>query len=105
MDNLPIRPIEDKCDFLIGSSVNPTGYEETVKSLVQIAERTFFLSMSREVMEKSKKFNVFIAPPELKNYKILDPEKAAEVFEIGYKATMEKLKNTDFVGQLSEKTK
>ncbi len=93
MDNLPLKPIEDKCDFLIGSSVNPTGYEPIVKSLIQIAERTFFLSMSREVTEKSKKFDVFIAPLELKDYKVLDPEKAGEVFEIGYKATMEKLKS------------
>lgn len=95
LDNLPIKPIENDCNFLIGSYVNPTGYEETVTSLVQIAERTFMLSMSREVIDKSLKFDLFIAPIELKNYKILDPEKAVEVFEIGYKATKEKLKNTD----------
>jgi len=105
LDNLPVRPIEDKCDFIIGSSVNPTGFEETVKSLVQIAERAFFLSMSKEVIEKAKKFDVFIAPIELKNYKVLDPEKAAEVYEIGYKATMEKLKNVDIKRLLSSKTK
>ncbi len=95
LDNLPIRPIEDKCNFLIGSFVNPTGYEETVTSLAQIAERTFMLSMSKEVMEKAKRFDLFIAPLELKNYKILDPEKAEEVFRIGYKATNEKLKSPE----------
>jgi NTE family protein len=104
LDNLPVKPIEEKCDFLIGSSVNPTGYEAIVKSLVQIAERTFFLSMSREIMEKAKKFDVFIAPIELKDYKILDPQKAAEVCDIGYKATIEKLKNTDLLRLMSSKT-
>ena len=103
LDNLPVKPIEDKCDFLIGSSVNATGYEPTVKSLVQIAERAFFLSMSREVTEKAKKFDVFIAPIELKDYKILDPEKAAEVFDIGYNATMEKLRNTEIQKLMSSK--
>ena len=95
MDNMPIRPIENKCNFIIGSYVNPTGYEETVTSLVQIAERTFMLSMSREVLEKVKKIDLFIAPIELKNYKILDPQKAVEVFDIGYKATKEKLKTIE----------
>jgi len=95
LDNLPLKPIETKCSFLIGSFVNPTGYEETVTSMVQIAERAFFLSMSREVVDKSSKFDLFIAPIELKNFKVLDPEKAAEVFQIGYKATKEKLKNID----------
>lgn len=91
LDNMPIKPIEGMCDLIIGSFVNPTGYEEVVTSLVQIAERTFMLNMSKEVDLKAPKFDIFIAPPELKNYKILDPEKAIEVFEIGYNATKNKL--------------
>jgi NTE family protein len=91
LDNLPIKPIEDKCGFIIGSFVNPTGYEENISNLIQIAERTFLLSVAKEVLEKSKKFNLFIAPLELKNYKILDPDKAEEVFSVGYNATKEKL--------------
>jgi NTE family protein len=96
LDNLPLKPIEDKCKFLIGSFVNPTGYEENVHSLVHIAERTFLLSMSKEVNEKAKRFNILIAPAELINFKILDPEKSQEVFQVGYKATSEKLKSFDF---------
>jgi NTE family protein len=95
LDNMPIKPIEGKCDCIVGSFVNPTGYEKTVTSLVQIAERTFMLNLSKDLDEKAKKFNVFIAPPELKNYKILDPEKAIEVFDIGYNATKSKLKEPE----------
>jgi len=104
LDNLPIKPIENKCNYIIGSFVNPTGYEETVTSLVQIAERAFFLSMSREVIDKSRKFDLFIAPLELKNYKVLDPEKALEVFNIGFKATKEKLRNIDVQKIIASKT-
>jgi NTE family protein len=95
LDNMPIKPIEEICDFKIGSFVNPVGYEKTVTSLVQIAERAFMLNMSKELDMKEKKFDLFVAPPELKNYKILDPEKAVEVCEIGYKATLEKLKHPE----------
>jgi NTE family protein len=95
LDNLPIGPIENKCSILIGSFVNPVGYVEKISGLINIAERTFMLSMSKEIFEKSKKFDLFIAPPALRNYKILDPDKASELFEIGYNATMEKLKETD----------
>jgi NTE family protein len=95
LDNLPIRPIENKCRTLIGSFVNPVGYMEKISGLINIAERTFMLSMSKEISEKAKKFDLFIAPPELRNYKILDPEKSAELFMIGYKATNEKLKTID----------
>lgn len=92
LDNLPIKPIKNLCNLLIGSYVNPVGYEAKINGLVQIAERTFMLSMSKEVTEKSKYFDLFIAPLELRNYGILDPEKAEDLFKIGYKATNEGLK-------------
>jgi len=101
MDNLPIKPIEGECSIIIGSFVNPVGYEKTVTSLVQIAERTFMLNMSKEVVEKAQKFDIFIAPHELKSYKILDPEKAVEVFEIGYNATTSKLQDPEIRKLLS----
>lgn len=101
MDNLPIKPLYKKCKYLIGSFVNPTGYEKTVTNLIQIAERAFMLSMGREVLEKSGKFDLFIDPIELKNYKVLDPEKASEVFNIGYKATIEKLKVSGTIPAMS----
>ncbi len=103
LDNLPIRPLENRCRRIIGSFVNPVGYEETVLSLTQIAERVFMLNMSKEVLEKSERFDLFIAPPELKNYKILDPEKASEVFEIGYRAAVEKLSDSSLIMNFTQK--
>jgi NTE family protein len=95
LDNLPLKPIENSCRFLIGSFVNPVGYIEKISGLINIAERTFMLSMSKEIIEKAKKFDLFVAPLELRNYKILDPEKSSELFEVGYEATKEKLKKFD----------
>jgi NTE family protein len=93
LDNLPIRPIENKCCLMIGSFVNPVGYEDTIAGLIKIAVRTFMLSMSKEILEKSKKFDLFIAPVKLKDFGILDPERAEELYEVGYNATKEKLKD------------
>lgn len=95
LDNLPIHPIENKCRIIIGSFVNPTGYEENFNSLIHIAERIFMLNISKEVVEKSRKFDLYIAPSALRNFKILDPEKSEEVYKVGYKATKEKLKDPD----------
>lgn len=92
MDNLPIRPIEHKCEAIIGSFVNPIGYMEKVKGLISIAERTFMIAMVKDLSEKAKKFDLFVAPGELKNHGILNPEKADLLFQIGYDATKEKIK-------------
>lgn len=92
MDNLPIRPIENKCETIIGSFVNPIGHLEKVKGLISIAERTFMISMVKELSEKARKFDLFVAPEELRNHGILDPEKADLLFKIGYDATNAKIK-------------
>jgi NTE family protein len=95
LDNLPVFPIKKQCKFLIGSFVNPVGYVEKISGLINIAERTFMLSMSKEIGEKAKIFDLFVAPLELRKYKILDPEKAEELFTVGYDATKEKLKDAN----------
>jgi NTE family protein len=95
LDNLPIRPIENQCMVTIGSFVNPVGYIEKISGLISIAERTFMLSMSKDILDKSKRFDLFIAPAELRKHKFLDPEKSQEIFDIGYQATKEKLEDID----------
>jgi NTE family protein len=95
LDNLPLKPIENCCTILIGSFVNPVGYMEKISGLINIAERAFMLRMSEELCEKAHKFDLFVAPLELRNFSILDPEKAEELFCIGFDATNEKLKEID----------
>ncbi|MGQ9620869.1 MAG: patatin-like phospholipase family protein [Bacteroidales bacterium] len=100
LDNLPVYPLENKCRVIIGSYVNPTGPEKKFKSLIQIAERTFLLNLSREVLTKATKFDLLIAPSELKDYPVLDPEKSEEIFRIGYESTKDLLKSKDIINIL-----
>ncbi|HOF20517.1 MAG TPA: patatin-like phospholipase family protein [Bacteroidales bacterium] len=94
LDNMPVLPIENQCRLIIGSFVNPVGKEESFHNLIKITERTFMIMMSKEINEKSNKFNLFISPAELRNYGILSPEEAEAVFRIGYRATREKLRDS-----------
>jgi NTE family protein len=92
IDNLPIHPLSRKCETLIGSHVNPIGYVKKFSSMIAIAERTFYLSVASHILEKSKRFDLFIDPNELINFDLLDPAKGNEIYEIGYKETKKKLK-------------
>ncbi len=103
LDNFPIYPIENKSKLLIGSFVNPVGYEETTSGLITIAIRTFMLNQAKEVEEKSKRFDLLIAPAELTKFGILEIERADALFEMGYKKTKEKLKDPEVQKKISEK--
>ena len=86
-DNLPIEPIKDQCKKLIGSHVNPLGKEENLDGIMQIAERTFHLSVGAKLEEKKKICDLFIEAEELRNYGMLGLDKGREIFEAGYKIT------------------
>jgi len=95
LDNLPIKPIENKCHRIIGSFVNPVDYEESISGLIKIAVRTFMLDQTKEAEGKEGRFDLFIAPAELKNFGFLETDKADALFKLGYKVTCEKLKKAD----------
>jgi len=90
-DNLPIEPIQDKCDILIASHVNPVGEEKNLNNIIKIAERTFHLAVGSRISEKSGKCDFFIEPEELRKYGILSIGKGPEIFKIGYEYTMKLL--------------
>jgi NTE family protein len=95
LDNFPVKPLEDICRIKAGCFVNQVGYVEKISGLIRLAERTFMVGMAKEIPEKSKKFDFFVSPPELGNFRVLDTLRAPELFEIGYSNTKEKLKEFD----------
>ncbi|MDP4188851.1 MAG: patatin-like phospholipase family protein [Bacteroidota bacterium] len=92
-DNMPVTPIRKDCEKVIGVHVNPRTEEEDFHSLMQIAERTFHLAVSTTIQKSADLCDLFIEPPELINYKLLDLSKSREIFEIGYKAMVNALKD------------
>jgi len=103
LDNLPVKPVENKCSLLIGSFVNPVGYEETTSGLLTIAVRTFMLNQAKEAETKKDKFDLFIAPPDITKFGILEIEKANDFFDMGYEKTRERLKEPEVKKVISEK--
>lgn len=95
LDNLPVRPIRDKCEKVIGVNVNYTGPEGKIDSMIKIAERSFHLSTGARITELAKKCDLFIEPEELKKYGLLDVGKGRKMFEIGYKKAKMMLEKSD----------
>ncbi len=100
LDNLPVYPIENKCRVIIGSYVNPTGFEKNFNSLIKMAERTFIVNLSKEVLNKASKFDLLVAPAELRDFPVLDPEKSEEAFKIGYDTTKKLLQSDEIKNKI-----
>lgn len=93
LDNFPVLPVEKFCKQLIGISLNPIQAQDNINSLLNIAERTFHLSVSSNLSQKIEKCDMVFEPKELGNYRLLDTSKGKEMFDLGYKSAKKLLKS------------
>lgn len=83
-ENLPVNPLLDKCDVLIAVNVMPVNLTEKLESITDIAVRTFQLKTIVNAEELKAKADIFIEPPGIEKYNILNTKYSQELFELGY---------------------
>ncbi len=92
LDNVPVTPIEDNCERIIVSNISPINPKENIKNLVQIAARTFYMSVNPNSQEIKNKSWLYIEPEGIEKYDIIGRSHAEELYELGYKTTISQLK-------------
>lgn len=92
MDNLPFEPANEYCNFLIGVHVNPLARNPNIGNMVEVAERTFQLSVVANIRDKYDKFDLLIEPKGLDRFNILSLANAHEIYDIGYQQAHHQIK-------------
>jgi NTE family protein len=93
LDNIPVEPIKHDCEQIFVSNISPINPKEKFKNLIQIATRTFYMSVNANMQQVKKYATYYIEPQGIDNYEILSKSHADELFEIGYNSTMKILSN------------
>lgn len=96
MDNLPVKAIYDKCDFIIGSHSNFITSEFDVKNFRNVIERSLLMAINGNTMVSKSLCNVLIEPPDVGVFSGFDLGKAREIFEIGYAYTKQNFSPEQF---------
>jgi NTE family protein len=96
MNNLPVTPLQDNCDFIIGILVSTARPQDSIRNAVSVAKRVFQLSVLSTVIESVKNCDIVVRTEKLSNYDILDNSKAKKVFKIGYEAAKQKLEEAGY---------
>jgi NTE family protein len=92
VDNFPVKPIWKKVDRIIGVHVNPTGEVKELKGLMKIAERSFHVSVNRDIDMMARNCDLFIQPEKLRNFGLLNVSEGRKIYEVGYEKGMDVLK-------------
>jgi NTE family protein len=86
-----VDPLHKKCKRIIAVHVNPTGIIEKIKSPIQVAERSFHLAIGSAIHMIREKVDLFIEPPGLSEFGMLEIKNAKEIYNVGYLYTKELL--------------
>ncbi len=94
MNNLPVEPIETKCDLLIGSHVNAL-QDVSGKRLgrLQTYDRTYHLLLNHSVYEKSVRCNLFFDPPDMTRFGLFEWKACREMYTFAYNYATELLQS------------
>ncbi len=84
LDNLAIKPLKESCDKIIAINIMPIERSDEINNLVDVAVRTFQLSVSGRNREAKNEVDLYIEPEGLEEYHILDTKHADKLFELGY---------------------
>jgi len=87
LDNLPVKAIRDKCDFIIGSHCNFISSEFDVKNFRTVIERSLLMAINGNTTISKSLCNILIEPPEVGRFSGFDIGKAGEIFKLGYDYT------------------
>ena len=89
LENLPAKPIRDKCDLLIGSHCNHISPEFDAKSLKVVIERSLLMAIFANTLVSRNLCDVFIEPPRMDRFGAFEIGKAQEIFDYAYRFTKE----------------
>jgi len=90
VDNIPVEPIKNDCENIVAVNISPLNPREKFKNLIQIATRTFYMSVNANMNEVKKYSSIYIEPEGIDTYDILSLSHAQELYELGYQSVKEK---------------
>lgn len=87
LNNMPIEPLEGKCEYIIGVNCNHVTEEHNIRNIKKLIERSVIMAMNCNVYSRKSRCDFFIEPVGLARYGAFDLKKAYEIFTAGYKTT------------------
>ncbi len=96
LDNLPVKAIQDKCDFIVGSHCNFIRADADLKNFRTVIERSLLMAINGNTTISKSLCNILIEPPDVGRFSGFDVGKAEEIFNIGYQYTKENFSAEQF---------
>lgn len=83
--NLPVRPIRDLCEIVIGVHIDPLEPSDNIKSMLHLAERSFHMGILSNMSIDTRLCDIVIVPKHISKYSMFDLNNVEQIAEEGYR--------------------
>lgn len=104
LNNFPVEPLLDHCDFIIGSSCNHLKPVQKISNFSSLVGRAGLMSINKDMEQKVKYCNVLIEPKGMGEISTFDMKKAETIYWLAYEETLKTIKNNLLLSDLINKT-
>ena len=105
LNNFPIEPLLNNCDFIIGSSCNNLSEITSIRNMKHAIERAAALTTNRDMEEKRKLLDVLIEPHGLGETSTFDIGKAEDIYWIAHEETLKKIAQSEMLTKIIQLSK
>lgn len=95
LNNFPVEPLLDTCDFIIGSSCNHVPFVSRITNLRKMIQRATLLAITADMRDKRRFCDVLIEPESMGSTHIFDIGKAEELYWVAYETTLQVIKTDE----------
>lgn len=87
LNNLPVEPLREQCEILVGVNVNPINYTDKLSGMRDVGFRVLNLTLKMNMEERIKLCD-YIIEPNTADYTIFDINKSKIIYDAGYEAAL-----------------
>jgi NTE family protein len=93
LKNFPVSTIRNECDKIIGINASPMVADGYKLNILNVASRSYHFMFKANILHDKELCDLLIEPIDMGNYDTFDIDKGREIFELGYRTTIQILKN------------
>ncbi|MBB6502747.1 patatin-like phospholipase family protein [Pedobacter cryoconitis] len=101
LNNFPVEPLLNNCDFIIGSSCNHLKPVDSITHITTLMARAGLMSVNKDMEQKSAFCNMLIEPKGMGEISTFDMKKAETIYWLAYEETLKTIQHSETFKELA----
>lgn len=100
LNNFPVEPLLDNCDYIIGSSCNNLQPVPKLTKIASLMQRAGIMTINHDMERKAKLCDLLIEPKGMGEISTFDMKKAESIYWLAHEETLRTIKNSESLQEL-----